>query len=60
LFERVARAYRLETCRRRGADRHLDLQFDEAFDKIDADRRHRVTVVLVSNELLTSKAGKRR
>jgi tetratricopeptide (TPR) repeat protein len=45
---------------RRGVERHLDLQLDEAFDLIDSDRRHRVTVVLVTSEPLTSSTGDRR
>ncbi|WP_328618151.1 tetratricopeptide repeat protein [Amycolatopsis sp. NBC_00355] len=44
---------------RSGEDRYLDLQIDEAFDRIDTDRRHGVTVVLLSTELLQSKAGPR-
>lgn len=44
---------------RRSDGKHLDLQLDEALDLIDTDRRHCVTVVLVSTELLTSKTGSR-
>ncbi|MFB9687906.1 tetratricopeptide repeat protein [Amycolatopsis plumensis] len=38
-------------------DRRLDLQLTELLDRIDTDRRHRVTVVLVSTERLRAKTG---